>query len=140
MMNPDNYEEALAEALAKAPRGRQLFSIIPRYPNQIKSADPVTYDDNGNVIPLSERFNKNNNDIRFRKVNDKFMSEARKEGIPAIIGREQYDDVMRKAFESADGDIRKKITEMASKNGWDMWGAVQQYLASLAENVEILVT
>ena len=34
-------------------------------PEQIKSADPVTYDDNGNVIPLSERFNSENNDIRY---------------------------------------------------------------------------
>ena len=33
--------------------------------SQMKSADPVTYDDNGNVIPLSERFNKGNEDIRY---------------------------------------------------------------------------
>jgi hypothetical protein len=33
--------------------------------NQIKSLDPVTYDDKGNVIPLSERFNKANEDIRY---------------------------------------------------------------------------
>lgn len=33
--------------------------------NHIFSADPVTYDDNGNVIPLSERFNKANEDIRY---------------------------------------------------------------------------
>lgn len=33
--------------------------------NQIKLADPVTYDDKGKVIPLSERFNKESNDIRF---------------------------------------------------------------------------
>lgn len=32
---------------------------------QIKSADPVTYDDKGNVIPLSERFNTENVDIRY---------------------------------------------------------------------------
>ena len=55
-------------------------------PNQIKSADAVTYDDNGNVIPLSERFNEENNDIRFRKVNenqDIFVSNAQRavEGI-----------------------------------------------------------
>ena len=36
-------------------------------PKNIKSADAVTYDDNGNVIPLSERFNENEDDIRFRK-------------------------------------------------------------------------
>ena len=32
---------------------------------QVKSADPVTYDSNGNVIPLSERFNAKNEDIRY---------------------------------------------------------------------------
>lgn len=33
--------------------------------SQIKSADPVTYDDKGEVIPLSERFNEKSEDIRF---------------------------------------------------------------------------
>lgn len=33
--------------------------------NQIKSADFVTYDDDGNVIPLSKRFNAESNDIRY---------------------------------------------------------------------------
>lgn len=33
--------------------------------NQIKSADTVTYDDSGNVIPLSERFNEKKTDIRY---------------------------------------------------------------------------
>lgn len=32
--------------------------------NQFKSAEPITYDDNGNVIPLSQRFNAENEDIR----------------------------------------------------------------------------
>jgi hypothetical protein len=36
-------------------------------PRQAKLTDPVTYDDNGNVIPLSERFNPDNVDIRFSK-------------------------------------------------------------------------
>lgn len=33
--------------------------------NQVKSADPVTYDDNGNIIPLEERFKNNKKDIRY---------------------------------------------------------------------------
>ena len=41
------------------------YSYMVFYPEQIKSADPVTYDDNGNVIPLSQRFNKENDDIRY---------------------------------------------------------------------------
>jgi hypothetical protein len=35
-------------------------------PEQIKSAELVTYDDNGNIIPLSERFNEGNEDIRYQ--------------------------------------------------------------------------
>lgn len=35
-------------------------------PSNIKSADPFTFDDNGNLIPLSERFNTESDDIRFR--------------------------------------------------------------------------
>ena len=37
-------------------------------PKNIKSADAVTYDDKGNVIPLSERFNSENKDIRFSVI------------------------------------------------------------------------
>lgn len=33
--------------------------------NEFKSADPVTYDDDGNVIPLSERFQSENPDTRY---------------------------------------------------------------------------
>lgn len=39
---------------------------IPFYSEQVKSADPVTYDDSGNIIPLSERFKHDNDDIRYQ--------------------------------------------------------------------------
>lgn len=38
--------------------------------SQVKSADPVTYDDNGQVIPLSQRFNPENKDIRYSQSKD----------------------------------------------------------------------
>lgn len=37
-------------------------------PNNIKSADPVTYDDDGKIIPLSERFNTTKNELRYSKA------------------------------------------------------------------------
>ena len=40
---------------------------------QVKSADPVTYDNDGNVIPLSERFNKNNDDMRYSDRDTTYM-------------------------------------------------------------------
>ena len=42
--------------------------------NQIKSADPVTYDDNGNVIPLSQRFNPKREDIRYSLIGEQGAS------------------------------------------------------------------
>jgi hypothetical protein len=44
--------------------GNELVVVATR-PDQIKSADPATYDGNGNLIPLSERFNVQSDDIRF---------------------------------------------------------------------------
>lgn len=41
---------------------------------QTKSADTVTYDDNGDVIPLSERFKRENADIRY-SVRDSAMGD-----------------------------------------------------------------
>ena len=38
--------------------------------NSVKSADTVTYDDNGNVIPLSERFDEQQKDIRYSISSD----------------------------------------------------------------------
>jgi len=39
-------------------------------PETVKSADPITYDDNGNIIPLSERFSEKDSDIRFSTRNE----------------------------------------------------------------------
>lgn len=41
------------------------------YPNEdVKSADPVTYDDAGEVIPLSQRFDSGNEDIRYSDIDE----------------------------------------------------------------------
>ena len=41
--------------------------------NNKKLLDAVTYDDNGNVIPLSQRFNENNADVRYSLKDEKTM-------------------------------------------------------------------
>ena len=47
------------------------LSYVIRNSSQVKSADIITYDDDGNVIPLSERFNSEKDDIRYSKALDK---------------------------------------------------------------------
>lgn len=56
------------QAFDAAPEGDVYIFFKPQ--EQLKSADAVTYDDEGNVIPLSERFNKSNDDIRFSMKED----------------------------------------------------------------------
>ncbi len=65
---------------------------------QVKSADPVTYDDNGNIIPLSERFNPENNDIRYStEISDEDLDEAVYEEMSASMR-----DIMRRLQEDVD--------------------------------------
>ena len=62
-----------------APKDNGTIHYVVTDPAGIKSADPVTYDDQGNVIPLSQRFNPENEDIRFRMSNNNqaiFVSNA----------------------------------------------------------------
>ena len=47
-------------------KNSESTTIVVFDPSQIKSADPVTYDDAGNIIPLSQRFNQASPDIRFQ--------------------------------------------------------------------------
>lgn len=52
---------------SNVPRGTIANVYVVFNPNNVKSADPITYDDNGNVIPLSERFKNEKVDIRYSK-------------------------------------------------------------------------
>ena len=62
---------------------------------QIKSAEPVTYDDNGNIIPISQRFDPDNEDVLYSlRGNNKDssgneLSEAQKEFFKDSIVRDK---------------------------------------------------
>ncbi len=45
--------------------GESHIVYVPFSSEQIKEAAPITYDDNGNVIPLSQRFDSSKSDIRY---------------------------------------------------------------------------
>ena len=67
----DNYFEKSYEESGEIPAIKTEDGLIVFYDdyNRIKSADPITYDDNGNVIPLSERFKNEKVDIRYQSRN-----------------------------------------------------------------------
>jgi hypothetical protein len=59
-------------------------------PSQIKSADPATYDSNGNIIPLSQRFNETKNNINFLPSQQVILSEKMQENFKVGSGNKIY--------------------------------------------------
>lgn len=100
-------------------------------PEQIKSADLVTYDNDNNIIPLSERFNPNKTDIRW-SVDDDWDEAVRRYGakpqgmnprardvqVPERLNRQsRLSDFLRSLTESGKvtddqvNDIKKMVVE-----------------------------
>jgi hypothetical protein len=59
-------ENANFDGVVMQEEGSVTYSVYK--PEQIKSADPVTRDNQGNVIPLSQRFQPTEEDIRYAKI------------------------------------------------------------------------
>lgn len=72
---------------------------IPFSSEQVKSAEPIVYDDAGNVIPLSERFNNSNKDIRYSLMEDaQYMADI--------------DRVVSEATEKANDELKAAQAEV----------------------------
>ncbi|CDC77846.1 putative uncharacterized protein [Candidatus Colimorpha enterica] len=91
------------------------FSYVIRSSEQVKSADPITYDDSGNVIPLTERFDSGNRDIRWS------LAGTNKDGIEVY---ETSDDIKNltnkermKRFEDIMKDVYRGRTAKFIRNG-----------------------
>ncbi|MBQ7817025.1 MAG: hypothetical protein IJ339_06700, partial [Oscillospiraceae bacterium] len=92
-----NYEEAMAfyhnslmpitkidgfvTSWENAETGGRSNIILAFDSEQLKAADPVTYGDNGDIIPLSERFKADNADIRFSVDIDNYTENSYTESI-----------------------------------------------------------
>ena len=55
-------------------------------------------------------------------------------GLRKMFGT-HYDTFLDNIFNNADENVRRKIVELATKNGWDFRKATEEYLAGLAEHI-----
>ena len=87
--------------------GVHNYEIVVLDSEQIKSADAVTYDDKGNVIPLSERFDVGDADIRYS-----LGKEKRK--VSAEMGEliKAYNAEMMGVFYERSSADRRKLWDM----------------------------
>ena len=87
--------------------GRSTDAYIALDSSQVKSADAVTYDDAGNIIPLSERFDVGDTDIRYS-----LGKEKRK--VSAEMGElvKAYNAEMMGVFYERSSADRRKLWDM----------------------------
>ena len=113
------------------------------YPeSDVKSADPITYDDSGNVIPLTERFDRGNRDIRWSLAGtnkDGIEVYETSDNIKKLTNKERmkrFEDIMKDVYRGRtakfirnghayyatfeDTDVKKNIygDNQSSKAGW----------------------
>lgn len=67
--------------------GKKEYAVFD--PTQIKSANPITRDNSGNVIPLSQRFQQGSADIRYQRERMRGLSER-------VSASEEYPSEIRK--------------------------------------------
>ena len=119
---------------------------IPFSSEQVKSADPVTRDDAGNVIPLSERFNKENNDIRYSMADDNNMEVAswmehvspwslQTEGERQLLADYRGKRVALQLSMKRQSDYSKQIAALEAKGELDY--AERQKLAELRNRLDV---
>ncbi len=91
-------------------------------PSQIKSAEPVTYDEKGDIIPLSERFHTDrtgedawkNEDVRYsKKENDTTLNDIR---TIQAIGKKSINDFSSADIQKAEKWARKFWKDIGPKS------------------------
>lgn len=90
----------------------------------LKLAEPVTYDDNKRIIPLSQRFNKESDDIRYRmSINEEEFDNTQREAVKNIgivmpnLGDAEVNivDVPRHDFTGTGKEAISKAREWANR-------------------------
>lgn len=111
----------------KAPVGDVYAFFKPE--SQVKSADPVTYDSDGNIIPLSERFNPKNDDIRWSvsETDDPYdrLNDMRIEASRLSRQIEEYES--SNEYKQLTDRLNKVLTS-------DQENAIDEYLKMLEES------
>ena len=83
-------------------------------PEDVKSADPVTYDDQGNVIPLEKRFNDQTGDIRYSSGGDQTEAdlalETNFDTMFDDLTTEELNELFDFGEETSEEEARQKLT------------------------------
>lgn len=103
-------------------------------PNNVKSADAITYDNNGKVIPLSERFDDNEADIRY-SLDEDYDSTDEKAGVIHDTLNFSIDDEYDDLFDfNGNGEQHIDFDKAIDKNNPEL--TIEQIYHHSARNVK----
>ena len=111
------YDNGKGEVYKNTPNNRKMFE--------------VTYDDKGNIIPLSERFNEDNDDIRYRYEDEvdneaKTFAEEHNLNVADVIAyKKAMDEGLLRDANKALSEIRRKLRE--ENKGLSLSGFVKKF-------------
>ncbi len=140
------YENAIEAETGLAGDRRTYIAL---FPEQIKSADPITRDDQGRVIPLSERFNEASDDIRYRTDPEELTKESLLSSIDrvkrlakkaqakiqddALVSDESYNDLVSDLSDAVKSMHAKAIAE----GGRDVMAQQKQVYLAMKQAIPV---
>ena len=111
------YDNGKGEVYKNTPNNRKMFE--------------VTYDDKGNIIPLNERFNEDNDDIRYRYEDEvdneaKTFAEEHNLNVADVIAyKKAMDEGLLRDANKALSEIQRKLRE--ENKGLSLSGFVKKF-------------
>ena len=100
-------------------------------PTQIKSAEPITRDDAGNVIPLSQRFKATSEDIRYMPAGDMASGRSVKDHREAMDLFEKGYRLYGALYDGMEDPVRlKKATEIERFDPENLWAVPPRRVAA----------
>ena len=100
-------------------------------PTKIKSADPITKDDSGNVIPLSQRFKATSEDIRYMPAGDMATGRSVKDHREAMDLFEKGYRLYGALYDGMEDPIRlKKASEIENYDPENLWAVPSKKIAA----------
>lgn len=110
----DNYLEDVLDKTGSIPAivTSNGMLVMDEDSTRVKSGAPVEYDDNGNVIPLSKRFDSGNEDIRFsRRISAEEQVDGKEAVEQALSEYRNQQNAEAKKMKAAYEAERKKIEQ-----------------------------
>ena len=134
-ISENGYDSVEATGVGGMSQGASEIAVQGSW--QAKLADPVTYDDAGNVIPLSERFNDQKDDIRYSLPSDDILEDMIKQYLrKGGVLSENEDVANRDAALVKDGVVPLK--KMAKMLKTDKGEGTRQWGTGMAQNMDEL--